>query len=311
MACQPQAGRGGHGGDRRGGRGGRFSRPNEPGSLPRKSSEVGACKDLEQNVFTIGSGNKGKDGDLLCTSKERLALYIGTNYGDDACQEWQSEKQLVLQEPAYPDSVLARHAVQEKAVIDRVTKIFTSLKKQLAVIEAELLLTPRDLNLLKNQMEVESKLNVAKFERTDAVEVKTTSDEGMAFSKTWRTYRERTDCLVRSQGKVYSLVLGQCTTILLDKMKQDAAWQGVSDSYDPLQLLQLIEKIILKQLDNQYKIAIIMEQLKLLLAYQQDDGVTNAAYYDRSKTRVDEQSTLVSLLTIRFYGNGNLKNYSA
>ena len=45
-------------------------------------------------------------------------------------------------------------------------------------------------------------------------------------------------------------------------------WQGVSDSYDPLQLLQLLEKIILKQLDNQYKIAIIMEQLKLLFAYQ-------------------------------------------
>jgi hypothetical protein len=30
-----------------------------------------------------------------------------------------------------------------------------------------------------------------------------------------------------------------------------------------------------------------MEQLKLLLAYRQDDGVTNAAYYDRFKTRVD------------------------
>ena len=28
---------------------------------------------------------KEKDGDMLCTSKEKLALYIGTNYGDDAC----------------------------------------------------------------------------------------------------------------------------------------------------------------------------------------------------------------------------------
>ena len=94
-------------------------------------------------MFTIGSGNKGKDGDLLCTSKERLA------YGDDACQEWQSEKQLVLQEPTYPDSVLARHAVREKAVIERVTKMITSLEKQLAVIEAELILTPDDLKPLE------------------------------------------------------------------------------------------------------------------------------------------------------------------
>ena len=184
-------------------------RQNEPGSLPCKSAEVGACKDLEQNVFTIGSGNKGKDGDLLRTSKEKLALYIGTNYGDDACQEWQSEKQLVLQEPTYPDSVVARHAVREKVVIDRVTKMVTSLEKQLTVIEAELLLTPRDLNLLTNQMEVKSKFVVAKFELTDVLEVKTTSDEGMAFSNSWRTYRERTDRLIRSRGKVYSLVLGQ------------------------------------------------------------------------------------------------------
>ena len=76
-------------------------------------------------------------------------------------------------------------------------------------------------------------------------------------------------------------------TVLLDTMKQDAAWQGDSDSYNPLQLLQLIKKIILKQLDNQYKIAIIVEQLKLLSAYRQDDGVTNVAYYDQFKTRVN------------------------
>ncbi len=40
------------------------------------------------------------------------------------------------------------------------------------------------------------------------------------------------------------------------------------------------------QSDNQYKIGIVIEQLKLLLAYWQDD-VTNASYYNRLKTRVD------------------------
>ena len=202
MARQPQAGRGERGGGGRGGCGGRFPKQNEPGSIPRKSDEVGACEDLEENVFNIGSGNKGKDGDMLRTSKEKLALYIGTNFGDDACKEWLSEKQLVLQEPTYPDSVLARHAVREKAVIDRVTKMVTSLGKQLQVIESELLLTSKDLSLLKSQMEVENKREISKFELTDVVEVKTNADEGMAFSNSWRTYRERTDRLVRSQGKV-------------------------------------------------------------------------------------------------------------
>jgi hypothetical protein len=40
-----------------------------------------------------------------------------------------SLKKLVLQEPTYPDSVLARHAVREKAAIDRVTKMVTSLEE--------------------------------------------------------------------------------------------------------------------------------------------------------------------------------------
>ena len=132
----------------------------------------------------------------------------------------------------------------------------TSLKIKLQVMKGKLLLTPKDLSLLKSQMEVENKLEISKFKLTDVVEVKTSAEEGIAFSNSWCTYRERTDRLVRSRGKVYSLVLGQCTTVLLDKMKQDADWQVVSDYYDPLTLLKLIENIILKQSDNQYKIGI-------------------------------------------------------
>ncbi len=79
MAHQPHASCAGHGGGGRGGRGGRFPKQNEPGTLPCKGGEVGACKNLEGNVSTIGSSSKKKDGDMLRTSKEKLALYIGTN----------------------------------------------------------------------------------------------------------------------------------------------------------------------------------------------------------------------------------------
>ncbi len=116
-----------------------------------------------------------------------MALYIGTTYGDDACQEWLSEKQLVLLEPTYPNAVLARHTIRAQAVNARVTKMVTSLQKQLNVIEGKLLLTPTDLNLLKSQMEVDNKLELAKFKLTDVVEVKTTADESMAFNNAWRT----------------------------------------------------------------------------------------------------------------------------
>ncbi len=55
---------GGQGASGRGGYG-----RNALATVPCKASEQGVCKDLEGHIFTIGSGNKGKDGDMLCTSK--------------------------------------------------------------------------------------------------------------------------------------------------------------------------------------------------------------------------------------------------
>ena len=56
------------------------------GMVTCKATEVGACKDLEGHIFTISSGNKGKDGVMLQTSMEMMATYIGTKFGDDASQ---------------------------------------------------------------------------------------------------------------------------------------------------------------------------------------------------------------------------------
>ena len=76
MGRDSNAGRGGRGGsnvrsDRDHGGHGRTT----SGTVPRKPSEVGACKDLEGHIFTIGSGNKGKDGDMLRTSVDYLHWY--------------------------------------------------------------------------------------------------------------------------------------------------------------------------------------------------------------------------------------------
>ncbi len=125
------AGRRGHG--RTGGRGtsgqGGSGR-NALATMPCKASEQGACKDLEGHIFTIGSGNKGKDGDMLRTSKEKMATYIGTKYGDNAAQEWTSEKCTVLPKPTYSKAILDRHAER-----DRINLKLSSLQQESPVIE--------------------------------------------------------------------------------------------------------------------------------------------------------------------------------
>jgi hypothetical protein len=71
---------------------------NTSSNVPRKETELGACKDLKGHIFTIGTGNKGKDGDMHCMSKVQIATYIGTKYGDDVAQELTSKKHIVLAE---------------------------------------------------------------------------------------------------------------------------------------------------------------------------------------------------------------------
>ena len=81
MARQPTAVRAGRGGGGRGGRGGRFPKRNEA-LAPRKTGEVGACKDLDGNVFTIGSGNKGK---------EDLGIFCSSSQGEHGTGVWSSQ----------------------------------------------------------------------------------------------------------------------------------------------------------------------------------------------------------------------------
>ena len=118
MARVTPTSRGGHGD--KGGRGGRACGAHGraiTATIPRKTNEVGACKDLEGHIFTIGSGNKGKDGDMLRTSMEKMATYTGTKYGDDAAQEWISGKRIVLPDPIYSQAIKDRHSATVKATM--------------------------------------------------------------------------------------------------------------------------------------------------------------------------------------------------
>jgi hypothetical protein len=44
-------------------------------------------------------------------------------------------------------------------------------------------------------------------------------------------------------------------------MKQDNNWATVSVSYKPLELYKLIERVILKQMEDQYPVTALWEQL--------------------------------------------------
>jgi hypothetical protein len=276
-------GRNGRRGDRS--CGGRGRTPS--GTVPCNAAEVGACKDLEGHIFTIGSGNKGKDGDMLRALMEKMATYIGTKYSDKTAQEWTSGKKIVLLEPAYLQAILVRHAERVKATRECIELKPKSLRAEKTAIEAEIISAPTNCGLLKELRKVDDQIAKGDIKLKDEVEMKLTNNEKIAHSNAWHTHQELSNSLKKSRGKFYSLLLGQCTQVLVDKMKQDADWVKISGLFDPTHFFKLIEKFVLKQSNNQYKMAVLIAEQLSILSFHQDDQIGNATYYNWFTTRVE------------------------
>ena len=97
----------------------------------------------------------------------------------------------------------------------------------------------------------ENKIAQGDYEANMDVAIVMTDSEKTQSINEWRTYRERNDQLKNHRGKGFSFILGHCTQLLQDKMKQDTEWNVVSTSYEPLTLYQMIEKTVLGQEEDQ------------------------------------------------------------
>ena len=103
---------------------------------------------------------------------------------------------------------------------------------------------PMDLAILQNE------IASADFDANEPVPIILTDLESTQHSNEWRSYRERKAKLITHRGQAFSLILGQCTQMLQDKMKQDTDWPTVSTSYNPLAIIALIEKTTLAQMED-------------------------------------------------------------
>jgi hypothetical protein len=198
-----------------------------------------------------------------------------------------SGKKIITPEPEYLRAVLQRHAARVKATKDRIELNLKGPRIKKSAIEAEIVSAPTNRGLLKKMREVNDNIAKREIELANEVDMKLTKDEKISHSNAWRTHRETYESLKKSRGKIYSLLLGQCTQVLINMMKHNVDWVMVSESFDPILLFKLIEKFIIKQSDNQYKMAVLIAKQLLILLFRQYDQLSNAAYYDCFTTRVE------------------------
>ena len=110
--------KGGRGGAGRGngtsvGTGQGARKPRDSTVPQRRATEMGACVELGNNIFSISL--QAQEGDMLCTTKEAIILYIGTHYSEDTSKEFGTGVQSKLSIPPQDAAISTRHAHRVKA----------------------------------------------------------------------------------------------------------------------------------------------------------------------------------------------------
>ena len=163
------------------------------------------------------------------------------------------------------------------------------LSKQ-AILEAAATLgvdpdAPMQLAILDNE------IAEGDYKQNNEVPIKLLDSEKTQYNNDWRTYRERNALLMKHRGQAFSLILGQCTQLLQDRMKQDTNWNMASTSYNPLDLYRLIEKTTLAQMEDQYPFATVYDQELGFYSFRQET-MSNPQWYEKFNTKVDVGSAI-------------------
>ena len=79
----------------------------------------------------------------------------------------------------------------------------------------------------------------------DEIDMELTKDDKICYSDVWCIHCERAVSLNKRRGKTHSLLLGQFTLVLIDKMRQGVDWMKISESCNPISLFKHTKKSIL------------------------------------------------------------------
>jgi hypothetical protein len=190
-------------------------------------------------------------------------------HGQDISNELQNKITAILVDPVHTDDVLLKHSLIETVIRNGQMNIQSFRTAQETILEAAVqagldMGAPMKLALLQNE------IAQGGFSANVEVPIVLNDSHKNQFSNEWRTYRELNDNLIKHRGQVFSLIQGQCTQLLQDKMKQYTDWAVVSTSYYPLTLYRLIKLTILAQTEDQYPFATVYDQEFLFYSFKQE-----------------------------------------
>ena len=230
------AGRSGNRSGRGRGRGNRSGRlSGKPSNSPVSQKKTGSQKELEHHVFDYGT--KGA-ADQLSTTWEKIVTFVGTNMGEDIRNELRNEREVIIPTPGYSQEVQDR-LEDEANRQERFNRRMRDAKRTaLAAVETAILTPTADLiSLAVKRAELENDIERLDHAIANPEEgVKLDPAEKVEYDSQYKLYSNRLGDLTKHRGEAFSLILGQCTQVLKDKMKHDPDYAVTINDCDPLAL---------------------------------------------------------------------------
>ena len=267
------------------GRGGpRRSNTHIPNNNNQK--QTGACKALGFHVFDYGPKDAA---DQMANTWEQIIIHTGTTLGEDIRNELRNRKKVNLPKPGLPPTAVEAHEAAVKLYKLQKEKMITAKAAAINTIDTAILNTKDAVEIAKltiNKAELENDIAQLQHELDNPPKIKLEGEEKAEYDAQWKAYTTRSSKLTEHRGQAFSLIFGQCTQVLKDKMKQDSDYDKTMQQCDPLALKDLIEKTVLSQSDSQYSYMTFYEQERSLLSLTQGN-LTDHQYYEKFNTRWD------------------------
>jgi hypothetical protein len=254
---------------------------------------------LGGHVFDCG---QKAAADQMRASWEKIAECVGATRGQDISNELQSEITVIIPEPTHSADVLNRNLTRSTVIRNGQNNLqrarLAGEGALQAAVTAGVDAGKPDAKATVDLATLQNEIASGNYELTEPIPLQLIDSEKTQCSNEWRTCRDRNSSLIEHRGQACSLILGQCSQLLEDKMKQDIDWSSVSISCDPLNLCRLIEKTILAQTEDQCPFATVHDQELSFCSFRQPDNMNNPQIPTPRTTSRSQEWTLSKDLKI-------------
>ncbi len=148
------------------------------------STKVGLCKELKSPIFDFGILNATN---LMCTTQEKIAQYVGIKYGEDIANKLTNKSMVTITLPVYSAAILLRHQEWEKHMRKKQVIIKTALDAKLRKLKS----LASDIQYAVAIAEVENEIKDIVYQQGQEVPYNITDSKRLEYSNESKTHSHK------------------------------------------------------------------------------------------------------------------------